>query len=69
METTRKKQNTDKLQQRIYQILGLEMWIGANVGIAKEKQEKKIVFVVERWMLYQMKNLKVLQNVQFLLEL
>ena len=48
METMRKKQNTDKLQQPIYQILGVEMWIGANVGIAKKKQEKKIVSVVER---------------------
>ena len=25
------------LQQPIYQILGLEMWIGANTGIAKRK--------------------------------
>ena len=28
------------LQQPIYQILGLEIWIGANAGIAKRKQEK-----------------------------
>ena len=35
------------------------MSIGVNVGIAKKKREKQIVFVAERWMLYQMKNLKV----------
>ena len=40
METMRKKQNTvmlPGLQQPIYQILGLEMWIGANAGVAKKK--------------------------------
>ena len=36
----RKKPNTVTLQQPIYQILGLEMLIGANVGIAKRKREK-----------------------------
>ena len=56
-ETMRKKQNTvtfPGLQQPINHALGLEMWI---------------VFSVERRMLYQMKNLKVLENVLFLLEL
>ena len=36
----RKKQNTvtlPGLKQPIYQILGMEMWIGANAGIAKRK--------------------------------
>ena len=40
MKTMRKKQNTvtlPELQQPIYQILGMEMWIGANAGIAKRK--------------------------------
>ena len=64
-----KEKDTVKLQQPIYQILRLEMWVGANAGIAKKKQEKYIVFVVERWMIYQMKNLMVLQNVLSLLEL
>ena len=36
----RKKQNTVTLQQPIDQILGLEMSIGANTGIAKKKREK-----------------------------
>ena len=39
MGTMRKKQNTVTLQQPIYQILGLEMWIGANAGIAKKERE------------------------------
>ena len=40
MKTMRKKQNTvtlPGLKQPIYQILGMEMWIGANAGIAKRK--------------------------------
>ena len=40
METMRKKQKTvtlPGLQQPIYQILGLERWIGANAGIAKKE--------------------------------
>ena len=40
MKTMRKKQNTvtlPRLQQPICQILGMEMWIGANVGVAKRK--------------------------------
>ena len=40
METMRKKQKTvtlPGLQQLIYQILGLERWIGANAGIAKKE--------------------------------
>ena len=56
-ETMRKKQNTvtfPGLQQPINHVLGLEMWI---------------VFSGERRMLHQMKNLKVLENVLFLLEL
>ena len=40
METMGKKQKTvtlPGLQQPIYQILGLERWIGANAGIAKKE--------------------------------
>ena len=45
----RKKINIFKLQQSIYCKIGnIIKSVGANAGIAKTKQEKSIVFVVER---------------------
>ena len=45
----RKKINIFKLQLPIYYKIGnIIKSVGANAGIAKTKQEKSIVFVVER---------------------
>ena len=45
MKTMRKKQNTvtlPGLQQPIYQILGMEMWTGANAGIPKGSERNRL---------------------------